>query len=79
MEPRDIKQALRKVPFRPFEISLVNGQTFKVAHPDCFLFSRHETSCVLAEGDHFRFFDLDHVSSLGLPENGRARKRPRRR
>ena len=77
MNATDIKNALAKVPFQPFEISLVNGQTFRVAHPDCFLFNRRQSSCVLAEGDYFRFFDLDHVSSLGLKPN--ARRRPRKR
>ena len=79
MKAKDIVDALRKTPFRPFEVWLVNGQVFRVAHPDCILFSRHKTSCVLAEGDHFRYFDLDHVSSLGLKQNGGRRKKSKRR
>ena len=79
MKASDIMDACRKTPFHPFEVWLVNGQVFRVAHPNCILFSRRKTSCVLAEGSHFRYFDLDRVSSLGIKKNGGRRKKLKRR
>ncbi len=64
MKARDLQDMLQKTPFQPFDVCLDHGQSLCVEHPDCILFSRRKTSCVLAEGAHFRFVDLDRLSSM---------------
>jgi hypothetical protein len=73
-----IEDALEQAPFRPFELILESGRTVHVRHPDFLLFNGPKTVCVVAEGEHIRVLDMDHLTGLTYKntraKNGRAPK-----
>ena len=40
MRPEDIREFVRRQPFEPFRITLTDGRTFDVAHPDMAMVGR---------------------------------------
>ena len=40
MRPEDIREFVRRQPFQPFQITLTDGRTFDVVHPDLAMVGR---------------------------------------
>jgi hypothetical protein len=64
VKPITIEDALEQAPFKPFQFILDSGKTVRVQHPDCLLFNGQKTVCVVAEGEHIRVLDVDHLTGL---------------
>jgi hypothetical protein len=64
MKAITIEDALGQIPFKPFQIILEGGRPVRVQHPDCLLFNGPKTVCVVAEGEHIRVLDVDHLTGL---------------
>ena len=83
MKAITIEDALEQIPFKPFQIILEGGRMVRVQHPDCLLFNGPKTVCVVAEGEHIRVLDVDHLTGLtyknARPKNGGASKHSERR
>jgi hypothetical protein len=78
MKAADIQRALRRAPFKPFNLLLDNGTRIPVAHPDCLLFSASKRTCVIMKGEDWWMVDTSHLSGLTDTENGSARKKSER-
>ena len=72
MKTITIEVALEQAPFRPFDLMLESGRTVHVRHPDFLLFNGPKTVCVVAEGEHIRVHDIDHLTGLTY-KNTRAK------
>jgi hypothetical protein len=72
MKAITIEDALEQVPFKPFDLMLESGRTVKVQPPDFLLFHGPKKVCVVAEGEHIRVLDLDHLTGLTY-KNARAK------
>jgi hypothetical protein len=59
-----IEDALGQTPFKPCDLILEGGRTVHVRHPDYLLFNGPKTVCVVAEGEHIRVLDVDHLTGL---------------
>lgn len=74
MKPIAIEGALGQTPFKSFKLILDSGKTVRVQHPDFLLFNGPKTVCVVAEGEHIRVLDVDHLTGLSYknarPKNG---------
>jgi len=74
VKPVTIEDALGQTPFKPFELILDSGKTVRVQHPDFLLFNGPKTVCVVAEGEHIRVLDVEHLTGLSYknvrPKNG---------
>ena len=75
-----IRDFNRAVPFRPYKIKMVSGESFVVPHPDFVSISPKGSFVIVFEADE----SPHHLSSLLIesvsPRNGqRARKRGQRR
>jgi hypothetical protein len=75
-----IRELNRAVPFKPYEIRMVSGESFEVPHPDFISISPKGSFVVLIDKDE----RPHHLSSLLIesvcPRNGhRARKSGKRR
>jgi hypothetical protein len=71
MAPQDIEDAVRRRPFAPFRITLTEGSTYEVRHPElCMVGRRAVIVGVLAPGrpdprfDHSVTIDLLHIVKL---------------
>ncbi|MBY0232186.1 MAG: hypothetical protein K2W96_23150 [Gemmataceae bacterium] len=67
MQPDDFRSYLRHVPFRPFRITMTNGATFDIRHPDMmsFTFSSATLGVVPATGGlRILKISLFHVLSV---------------
>ena len=65
----EIRDLLRKQPFRPFTIHLADGREFPIEHVDFLLISRSERSFVVAELDGgYEIIDPMMVTSLSVSE-----------
>jgi hypothetical protein len=65
----EIRETLRKQPFRPFVIHLADGREFPVEHVDFLLISRTERSIVVAElNGGYEIIDPMMVTSLSVAE-----------
>ena len=64
MRPQDIQQFLRKVPFRPFRLTLTDGRTYDVRHPELLAIGRSSLIVGLPEDKEEPFFDDYVVVSL---------------
>ena len=64
----NLLDALRTAPFKPFDLCLDNGKVVRVKHPELVFFNETKTTAVIADGNHLHIVDLDHVSSLALPD-----------
>jgi len=48
MRVSEIRDALRKQPFRPFAVNLADGRSFPIDHVDFLLISHSERSIIVA-------------------------------
>jgi hypothetical protein len=78
MKAITIQDALEQAPFKPFQLILESGKLVRVQHPDCLLFNGPKTVCVVAEGEHIRVLDIDHLTGLTFknlrPKNGASKQ-----
>ena len=79
MSPRDIVKVVRRKPFVPFRITLTEGSTYEVRHPEFCMVSRDSVIIGLPNGDPESFaestviVDVSHVVKLepmDLPVKG---------
>ena len=69
MRISEIREMLRKQPFRPFTIHLAGGRTFPIEHGDFLLISRSERSFVVAQlQGGYEIIDPMMVTSLSVSE-----------
>jgi len=69
MRISEIRDMLRKQPFRPFVIHLADGREFPIEHVDFLLFSRSDRSFVVAELEGgYEIIDPMMVTSLSVSE-----------
>jgi hypothetical protein len=61
---RTLRAFQRQAPFRPFTVGLVNGDRFKVDHPEALVLRRGVAVFIDAEGTP-TIFDHESVSQLG--------------
>jgi hypothetical protein len=51
MRPEDIRTFLTKRPFQPFRITLTDGRTYEVRHPELAMFGRSSVAIGLPAGN----------------------------
>lgn len=69
MRVSEIRETLRKQPFRPFRIHLADGREFPIDHVDFLLISRSERSIVVADlNGGYEIIDPVMVTSLSVSE-----------
>lgn len=69
MRVSEIRETLRKQPFRPFRIHLADGRQFPIDHVDFLLISRSERSIVVADlNGGYEIIDPMLVTSLSVLE-----------
>ncbi len=69
MRISEIRDALRRQPFRPFVIHLADGREFPVEHVDFLLISRSERNIVVADiQGGYEIIDPLMVTSLSMSE-----------
>ncbi len=69
MRVSEIRDALRKQPFRPFTIHLADGRQFPIDHVDFLLISRSERSIVVADLEGgYEIIDPLMVTSMSVSE-----------
>jgi hypothetical protein len=69
-----LRASQHRRPFRPFTISLINGDRFRVKHPEALVF-RGGTAVYIAPGEEIRIFDYEGVQefiSSRRTANGRS-------
>jgi hypothetical protein len=65
----EIREVLRRQPFRPFVIHLADGREFSIEHVDFLLINRTERSIVVADlKGGYEIIDPMMVTSLSLSE-----------
>ena len=65
MRPEDIREFLRRQPFRPFRLTLTDGRTYDVMHPELAMVGRSSMEVGLARpGDPENI--ADRIISLSL-------------
>ncbi|MGA2257548.1 MAG: hypothetical protein ABSG53_23045 [Thermoguttaceae bacterium] len=65
----EIRDMLRKQPFRPFDIHLADGREFPIEHVDFLLVSRSERSTVVADlQDGYEIVDPMIVTTFSASE-----------
>ncbi len=70
MRISEIRETLRKQPFRPFTIHLAEGREFPIDHVDFLLISRSERSIVVADlQGGYEIIDPVMVTSLSVSES----------
>jgi hypothetical protein len=58
MRPEDIREFVRRQPFQAFRLTLTDGRTYDVAHPDLAMVGRNTVAVGLPrEGDPDHFYD----------------------
>ncbi len=80
MRADEIRNHLRKQPFRPFRLYLSNGVSYDVRHPELIYVSRREVvvALELGEGDvpeRSAYCDPMHITNIE-PLDGVEHKRP---
>jgi len=64
MRPQDIQQFLREAPFRPFRLTLTDGRTYDIRHPELLAIGRSSLIIGLPEDKEAPFYDDFVVVSL---------------
>ncbi len=64
MSPEALNVFLKAVPFRPFRITMVNGRTYDIRHPEMVLLTRRD--CFLSVHDRPDAEFADRVIAIGL-------------
>ncbi len=69
MKTSEIREVLRRQPFRPFRIHLADGREFPIEHVDFLLISRTERSIIVADvHGGYEIIDPLLVTSLSMLE-----------
>jgi hypothetical protein len=85
MRPDQIRDHLRKVPFRAIRIFISDGSSYDVRHPEMMLITRTEVAIALDPGDgempdRSVYCDPVHVTRIEpLSGNNRKAGRPKRK
>lgn len=62
-----IKQAYKADPFQPFTVTLRDGQTYDIDHPDRIWVGLQSHICVIQTGeDSYQFVDTSYLKSVEL-------------
>ncbi len=56
-----IRQYLRAVPFRPFEIHCTNGDVFRIDHPEAAAVVAHQVVVALPDGESVTTLSALHI------------------
>ena len=80
MRSEDVQELVRRQPFRPFRITLTDGRTYDVRHPEMAMVGRSTVAIGLAENGHdetiydrlvtvdlLHIMQTEHVDSAGRP------------
>ena len=67
--PQDVLNYLRAVPFRPIRISMANGKSFDIRHPEMVRVGRNVLILFTSVSDDLDIFDRWETVSLMLIEN----------
>lgn len=74
MTANDIRDVVRKQPFRPFTIYLDDGTSYRIEHPDGVALGNFTAMVAVpgADGDTYMRLSIRHVSRLeeSIPING---------
>lgn len=84
MAIESIRKFNRAVPFVPYEIRTVSGESYEVAHPDFITVSPKGSYVIVIDIDAKDPREApDHISALlierAMPLDGHTRRKPRRR
>jgi hypothetical protein len=72
MTALSFREMLTKQPFCPFLVKTINGDTFRVEHPDHAMVNPPQTEVIIFDRDgHFRFAALPRIVSMEPIRNGR--------
>jgi hypothetical protein len=80
MTPRDIVRELRRIPFVPFRLTLTEGSTYDIKHPELCLVTRRSVYIgVDPATDNIAedsvLIDVDHVVKLDpIPKSAKGKK-----
>ena len=82
MDIAGVREALRRVPFVPFEIRLTDGRSLPVPHPDFVAIGKRRIVVVSEKDETFiveplRIVSLDRVPEKRRGGNGAPKKRRR--
>ncbi len=66
MNGDNIRELLKREPFKPFEVRLTNGGVHVVKHPECVAMARASLVVVDPDTDRIAICALLHVASLSL-------------
>ncbi|NMG20391.1 hypothetical protein [Brasilonema bromeliae] len=64
MTPEALNTFVKAVPFRPFRITLVNGTTYDIRHPEMLLLTRRDAFLSVRDNPDGEF--ADRVIAIGL-------------
>ena len=70
---RVLRAFQKRRPFRPFTVSLVNGDRFRVEHPEALVF-RGGTAVYIAPDEELRIFDHEGVNEVSAKRAANGRR-----
>jgi hypothetical protein len=79
MRPEDLREYIRRQPFRPFRVTLTDGRTYEVRHPEMLMIGRSSAVIGLPRPgddepvyDHHVTVSLLHIMQVELLESTAA-------
>ena len=84
MRAEEIRNHLRREPFRPFRVYLSNGMSYDVRHPELMAVSRREVVIALEVGEddlpeRFAYCDPVHVTNIEPLDGSKPTRRTTKR
>ncbi len=84
MRAEEIRNHLRREPFRPFRVYLSNGMSYDVRHPELMAVSRREVVIALEVGEddlpeRFAYCDPVHVTNIEPLDGSKPKRRTTKR
>ena len=84
MRAEEIRDHLRREPFRPFRVYVSNGMSYDVRHPELMAVSRREVVIALDVGEddlpeRFAYCDPVHVTNIEPLDGAKPKRRPTKR
>jgi hypothetical protein len=77
MKPDDLRAALEREPFLPFDVHTKAGRNYPVAHPETMAFSpRVEVVLLKYDGHRTAMIDIDCITEVTYPAVKRPKKKP---
>ncbi len=64
MDELSLKEWIKQEPFEPFVVSLSNGESYEVHHPEMIVVGKRKSVIYNAESDSFTFVAMVHVNSI---------------